>query len=153
MDKLYLDMYLSEVKEAQEAKQWPSIVKELVDCMVTAWAAHMFHSNELQRRVHAAWFYGTRDHLTTSGVNWSDALKAVNKSNFSKFVLQHEADDAVTFFEKQGIMIEVLPLSDGQYFGCYSACDQTVNGNDYLAHKLLKGPHYAPVDETKEWWL
>lgn len=81
----------------------------------------------------------------------SNALKIVNDSNFSKLILPHEVDEAMDHFEKLGIEVVIQPV-DEDYYGAFSRRDQTVNGKEYVAGKLLKGPNYFEINESVEWW-
>ena len=83
------------------------------------------------------------------------AIEVVVESNYSKLILEDELDDADYHFRSLGIDVEYRALDDGIY-GAFSKKDQTaiVKGEEkfFAEGKLMKGPHYKPVDESTDFW-
>jgi len=147
---LYKKLTLDELEELQHAVEVPEIVKEACDVIVTA-------RGMLLAQVHPDWVHlqfieSMRALILGFCDDWEHPLHLVNQSNFSKLILKHEVDEAMNHFDTAGIDVYVSSLGSG-YFGAYSRHDQTVKGKAYPKDKLLKSHKYAPIDESKEWWL
>ena len=150
-DHDYSKMLRDEIEELQEAKEFPSVVKEAVDVMVTARAVRLFHSDKYQQSLANEIYYAMTNILADAGVSAMAALSHVNESNFSKLILEDEVQAAKEHFDELGIEVDVLPLEQG-FFGAYSSRNQVVKGKEYPKNKLLKAHTYKPVNESVNWW-
>jgi len=146
----YKGFIAEEVLESLEAKSIGNLVKELCDIIVVSRPVELLGSGYAtmvaRHQAHAA-----RALLHELEVYWWSALHIVNQSNFSKMILESELKEAYEHFKQLGIEVYILPIAQ-DYFGACSSKDQTVNGKEYAAGKLLKGPKYQEIDESIEWW-
>ncbi len=156
----YMDFIAEEMKElhdAVKAGHLPSIVKEACDVMIVCEPV-IDNSDGSVTHIYAL---GAYDMATVIVLDWigisgcSAAMQAVVNSNFSKFILESELDEAFEHFEKLGIAVLFVQLEDG-LFKAISAHDQhsTITGElkFYKGGKTLKGPKYKPVDESVNFW-
>jgi hypothetical protein len=156
----YMDFIAEEMKElhdAVKAGHLPSIVKEACDVMIVCEpvienSTGLIH-NYADRIDDDAWMI-VADIISPID-DAENALQAVIDSNFSKFILESEIDEAREHFEKLGIEVEFVQIDSG-LFKAVSAFDQhtTVSGElkFYKGGKTLKGPKYKPVDESVNFW-
>jgi hypothetical protein len=146
----YKGFIAEEVLEALEAKSLGNLVKELCDIIVVTRPIELLGSRYAAKvALHQA--HAARALLHELNVYWWSALHIVNQSNFSKMILETELKDAHDHFKQLGIEVCINPIAQN-YFGAYSAKDQTVNGKTYACGKLLKGPNYQEINESTEWW-
>jgi hypothetical protein len=79
------------------------------------------------------------------------AIQSVVDSNFTKFIMTSEIDEAAEYFNNAGIVFRLEFIED-DLFMAVSACDQTVNGEFYVKGKMLKPHCYKAVDMSSEFW-
>lgn len=147
----YRDYVLDELRELQEARTSPSIVKEICDVIVVCQPlinVGSQHDKDLHQKLQES----MKQFIASHGINWWNALSKVNDSNMSKFIFDNEIEHADQHFNKMGIQVVIEPV-DEELYGCFSNKDQEVNGKSYPAGKLLKPHSYYELDESIEWWL
>ena len=149
--ELYKGLVREEWKEFQDSEAIGNIVKEACDVIVVCWPL-ITHGTGHHMKIHHAMSNAVKSVLHEMNINWFQALAKVNESNFSKLILAGEVDEASDYFAKMGIDVRIESVGDA-YFAAYSTHDQTVNGDDLAADKLLKPHSYFEIDETTEWWL
>lgn len=151
IDELGVKMLVSEIDESLKAGSIGSLVKEFVDVMVVAKFCMMNHSYLTVRRYAEKQFDLHQGMIGELGIDPMKCLEMVNESNFSKLIRSCEIDAASDHFAKLGIDVEIVSIND-EYLGCYSSSDQVVGVKTYEANKLMKGPNYSAIDESKYWW-
>lgn len=145
--KDYMFYVRDELGELQRAKTVPQIVKEAIDVIIVC-NPILKYGNQYDRRIHAEITKSMTQLVSGLDIDFSKALQAVEESNASKLIRASELVEAQAYFAKKGIKATFKLLGD-EMFGAYSAEDQ----DNYPKGKLLKPHCYAPVDESKEFWL
>ena len=149
-EQLYKKLIGEEIHESLDSKTLGNLVKEASDVIVVC-RPIITNGTHYAPKVAHHLSQAAKSLLFEVGVNWWQALHAVNQSNFSKLILENELKEAYEHFKKLGIDVCINPIAQG-YFGAYSTKDQTVNCKEYAGGKLLKGPKYQEIDESIEWW-
>ena len=149
--ELYRGFVREEIKELQEARTVPEIIKEACDVIVVCRPLINWGSGH-DMKMHHHITESVKSMVHEHGVNWWEALHKVNVSNFSKLILESEVEQASDHFAHLGIDVQIESLGS-VYFGAYSTHDQEVNGKFYADKKLLKAHTYHAIDESVEWWL
>jgi hypothetical protein len=155
----YMDFIAEEMKELHDAVKsghLPSIVKEACDVMIVCDPVVRNGTGLTNDYAYRVEEYAWRVITKITGSKCFDvAMQAVVDSNFSKFILESELDEAREHFEKLGIEVEFVQIDSG-LFKAISAHNQAVmiNGEpkSFNCGKTLKGPKYKPVDESVNFW-
>lgn len=151
MTQLYINLISDEFREALDSKSFTQYVKELCDIIVTLRAGLMYDYRPHMINLYRSLEQMLLMRMERDGINAEYAMKAVNDSNYSKLFREEDIAETMAHFLEMGVEVNVNELGDG-YFGVFSAKNQTVNGKEYRANKLLKPHTYRDVDESTEFW-
>lgn len=140
----------SELKEYEAAETKPQKVKELIDYIIVNQPLIQHGDSGLSFGAieDSSWALRQLREMGLSQRQIYKAMLAVEESNASKFIIADELDAVLDFFNSKGVAITIKSVVDNLY-AAYSAEDQP----NYPKGKLMKPHCYAPVDESKEFWL
>ena len=148
---IYREYVRDELRELQEAKTLPEIIKEACDVAIVC-DPLIWWGDSIDAHLHTNIKTAMMNMIDESTVDYDSAMNAVVCSNMSKFLLPSELVNAQAHFIDMGIHVRFDQL-DHELFGAFSQKDQTVDGKFYPKDKLLKPHSYAEVDESREFWL